>query len=150
MFQKVLDFNTLSNFFLFVVCEDLRHQSLTTNKEDNYWIKELCLFETDREFLRGGKWLSDAVVTASQHLLKELYPHVGGLQPTTLGLTLGFDVQRTEFDCGVFAIAFATSLCAGHSPAKTTYIQHLLQPHLLQCLEDGVFTKFLSLQRNEK
>ena len=58
----------------------------------------------DREFLRGGKWLSDAVVTASssQHLLKELYPHVGGLQPTTLGLTLGFDVQKTEFDCGVY------------------------------------------------
>ena len=97
MFQKVLDFNTLSNFFLFVVCVDLTHQSLTTNKEDNYWIKELCLFKTDREFLRGGKWLSDAVVTASQHLLKELYPHVGGLQPTTLGLTLGFVVQKTEF-----------------------------------------------------
>ena len=94
MFQKVLDFNTLSNFFLFVVCVDLTHQSPTTNKEDNYWIKELCLFKTDREFLRSGKWLSDAVVTASQHLLMELYPHVGGLQPTTLGLTLGFDVQK--------------------------------------------------------
>ena len=181
-------FVLVKDFFLFVVCVDLTRQSPTTNKEDNYWIKELCLFKTDREFLRGSKWLSDAVVTASQHLLKELYPHVGGLQPTTLGLTLGFVVQKTEFvqilnlrdnhwvtvsnigcppatiqvfdsmpnidlpprakaqivaimcvkeaniflefvsvqeqyghsDCGVFEIAFATSLCVGHSPAKTT------------------------------
>ena len=29
--------------------------------------------------------------------------------------------QHGHFDCGVFAIALATSLCAGHSPAKTTY-----------------------------
>ena len=53
-------------------------------------------------------------------------------------------------DCGVFAIAFATSLCARHSSAKITYIQHLLWPHLLQCLEEGVFTKFLPLQRKKK
>ena len=58
--------------------------------------------------------------------------------------------QYGHSDCGVFAIAFATSLCAGHSPAKTTYIQHLLQPHLLQCLEDGLFTEFPSLQRKQK
>ena len=49
------------------------------------------------EFWEVKKWLRDAVVTPSQHLLKELYQHVGGLQPITLGLTLGFDVQRTEF-----------------------------------------------------
>ena len=50
--------------------------------------------------------------------------------------------QYGHSDCGVFVIAFATSLCAGHSPAKTTYIQHLLWPHLLQYLEEGVFTEF--------
>ena len=31
--------------------------------------------------------------------------------------------QYGHSDCGVFVIAFATSLCAGHSPAKTTYIR---------------------------
>ena len=57
--------------------------------------------------------------------------------------------QYGHSDCGVFAITFTTSLCAGHSPAKTTYIQHLLQPHLIQCLE-GVFTEYPSLQRKRK
>ena len=50
MFQKVLNLNTLFNFFLFVVCEDLTHLLPTTNREDNDWIKELCLFKGDIEF----------------------------------------------------------------------------------------------------
>ena len=45
--------------------------------------------------------------------------------------------QHSCSDCGVFAIAFSTYLCAGHSPAKTTHIQHLLWSHVLQCLCDG-------------
>ena len=45
----------------------------------------------------NGRWLSDAVITAGQKLLKDAYPHIGGLQPTILGMTLVFEVQRGEF-----------------------------------------------------
>ena len=50
--------------------------------------------------------------------------------------------QHGDSDCGVFAIAFATSLCTGHNPAERTYMQDRLRPHLCQCLEERVFTEF--------
>ena len=52
--------------------------------------------------------------------------------------------QHGDSDCGIFAIAFATSLCAKHNPAKTkiTYTQDCLRPHLLHCLEERVFREF--------
>ena len=34
--------------------------------------------------------------------------------------------QRGHSDCGVFALAFATSLCTGEDPVENTYVQHLL------------------------
>ena len=41
--------------------------------------------------------LSDALITAGQKLLKDAYPHIGGLQTTILGMTLVFKVQRVQF-----------------------------------------------------
>ena len=151
-----------------------------------------------------------AVITAGQKLLKQLHPHIGGLQSTILGNTLTFDVQTSEFvqiihvqgnhwvtlsnigcppatvnvydsirntdltshakaqvsailfcrdphislqfqhvqeqhgsnDCGVFALAFATSLCFGEDPSRIQYIQHLLRQHLLHCIEIQVMSNF--------
>ena len=71
-----------------------------TNQKDVptvYWIQELTLFPSDRKSLINGRWLNDAVITAGQKLLKDAYPHIGGLQPTILGMTLAFEVQRGEF-----------------------------------------------------
>ena len=43
------------------------------------------------------RWLSDALINAGQKLLKDAYPHIGGLQPTILGMILAFEVQRKQF-----------------------------------------------------
>ena len=32
--------------------------------------------------------------------------------------------QHGHCDCNIFAIAFVTSLCAGHNPVENTNIQH--------------------------
>jgi hypothetical protein len=37
-------------------------------------------------------------------------------------------------DCGLFALAFATSLCSGQDPATLRYEQKSLRQHLLQCI----------------
>ncbi len=37
-------------------------------------------------------------------------------------------------DCGLFALAFATSLCAGQDPATISYDQRQMRAHLLSCL----------------
>ena len=50
--------------------------------------------------------------------------------------------QRGANDCGLFALAFATSLCTGEDPTKITYIQHQLRNHLIACLEMQKMTPF--------
>ena len=50
---------------------------------------------------------------------------------------LNFQATQTQLssnDCGVFSIAFATSLCAGVNPAAVFYHQTLLRRHLIDSL----------------
>ena len=63
----------------------------------DYWIKDLKLLPGDKECLSRGKWLTDSLINAVQSLLRNQYPHIGGLQSTSLGETLSFETQRKEF-----------------------------------------------------
>lgn len=68
-------------------------------------------------------------------------------------LTLDFQsvqAQRGYSDCGLFAIAFATSLCFKENPVQTKYVQHLLRGHLLKCLTEGVISTFPATARKRK
>ena len=50
--------------------------------------------------------------------------------------------QVGKNDCGLFAIAFATSLCCGQDPANLRYNQVHLRPHLLKCLSMHAMSTF--------
>ena len=50
--------------------------------------------------------------------------------------------QSNSNDCGLFAIAFATTLCHGGNPSKTRYDQTALKKHLVNCLESLEVTLF--------
>ena len=54
------------------------------------------------------------------------------------------DVQRQSggSDCGLFAIAYATSICFGTHPEKKSYCQAKMRQHLMKCIEEGVITEF--------
>ena len=54
------------------------------------------------------------------------------------------DVQRQNGsnDCGLFSIAFATTLCFGKQPENICYNQSLIRSHLLNCIEKGVMEEF--------
>ena len=43
--------------------------------------------------------------------------------------------QKGSSDCGLLAIAFATSLCFGDNPPSIKYAQPLLRNHFISCLE---------------
>ena len=43
--------------------------------------------------------------------------------------------QKGNIDCGVFAIAIATSLAYGIDPASREFQQDLMRQHLCQCLQ---------------
>lgn len=69
----------------------------TTHQAAKYWIPELKLSFTDRNALVNRLWLMDKVINAAQILLKETYPHIGGLQTTARSEVLAFDVETGEF-----------------------------------------------------
>ena len=50
--------------------------------------------------------------------------------------------QQGASDCGLFAIAFATSLCFGNDPQEIAYDQPLLRSHFIACLEDHKMKPF--------
>lgn len=52
--------------------------------------------------------------------------------------------QENLIDCGVFAIANATSLALGLNPARQLYIVHEMRPHLANMFRTGVLTPFPS------
>ena len=45
-------------------------------------------------------------------------------------------------DCGVFAVAYTTSLCFEVSPSKPFFQQTSMREHIYECLEEGKFTMF--------
>ena len=45
-------------------------------------------------------------------------------------------------DCGVFAVAFAATLCFDQQPGKFIFHQNQMRQHLLACLERSCFTMF--------
>ena len=50
--------------------------------------------------------------------------------------------QSGGSDCGVFAIAFATSICAGQDPTMKVFDQKKMRKHLITCLENAKMTPF--------
>jgi len=52
--------------------------------------------------------------------------------------------QRNGSDCGVFAIAFATSIVFGSAQQNMTFDIAEMRPHLVACLKAGVMIQFPS------
>ena len=59
--------------------------------------------------------------------------------------------QDNSVDCGVFAVAYATSILHGQNPEDLNYDTCSLRQHLLTCISSGIFTPFpLSNQPHSK
>jgi hypothetical protein len=50
--------------------------------------------------------------------------------------------QKNTYDCGVFAVAYATSIAFGQDPSTTILNVHQMRNHLKQCLDAGKFSLF--------
>ena len=53
-----------------------------------------------------------------------------------------FQVQANSYDCGMFAIAFATEIAHGHNPILAQFDVTKLREHLIECFEKGHLTRF--------
>ena len=74
-------------------CIDLT-STVNAGKPIAYWLKDLQLYEADKQSLNHGKWLTDNIMDAAQALLRKAYPYIGGLESVSLGQTLAFTIQR--------------------------------------------------------
>ena len=52
--------------------------------------------------------------------------------------------QTNGRDCGIFAIAFATSLLLGSTPQDMTFDIAKMRPHLVACIRAGAMTQLPS------
>lgn len=59
------------------------------------WTKGLS--KDDKRILLDNEWLNDKLVNVGQELIQAAYPNVSGLQDPSLGQTLAFNVQKSEF-----------------------------------------------------
>ena len=50
--------------------------------------------------------------------------------------------QSNGYDCGLFALANATALCAGIDPTSVTFEQSKMRKHFLECLERNCLVPF--------
>lgn len=50
--------------------------------------------------------------------------------------------QEGSYDCGLFSIACATSLCFGMAPENQNYDQHEMRDHLADCFRNGAILPF--------
>ena len=54
--------------------------------------------------------------------------------------------QKNGADCGLFSIAFATSLAFGEDPSNSTCNSAALRPHLIKCLTSGRIAPFPKIE----
>ena len=62
--------------------------------------------------------------------------------PEVLPRLVSVNKQKGSTDCGLFAVAIATTLALGLDLAGITYHQSRLCRHQVRCLETGKFTMF--------
>lgn len=82
----------------------------------------------------GSRPSATAILTASQMLFHD------GKEITVSNQKV--QQQNGGSDCGLFAIAFATTLCFGCDPVDWKYDQPLLREHYIKCLESLKMTPF--------
>ena len=59
-------------------------------KDNDWWIKDLKLRESDRHILLNGSDLNDSIINAAQNLLKSQFSEIEGFQNTILAHNLKF------------------------------------------------------------
>lgn len=71
---------------------------------------------------------------------------------STENVTLKFvdvQVQKRKYDCGLFAVAFATALLHGKQPGNFKFQQSLMRKHLDKCITSGNMSDFPAKPRSK-
>lgn len=109
----------------------------------NHWV---CLqVNADRSAVHFYDSLYSTIpTTVADHIIDLVHSD----KPRLKILTMNMQVQEGGKDCGLFAIAVATSLCFGEDPTTLTYNQERMRHHLLSCFDKQKITLFPKKEEN--
>ena len=62
--------------------------------------------------------------------------------PSAVPCSIKIHKQSGVDDCGLFAIANATTICFSQDPAEMNFDQSLMRLHLAQCIDKKIITSF--------
>ena len=97
----------------------------------NHWLT-ISTLDTDELF-----------INVYDSLFRELSPNTEQQQYSQINAQfIDVQCQNGSNDCGLFSIAFATTLCFGKQPENIHYNQSLMRSHLLNCIEKGIMEEF--------
>ena len=77
-----------------VYVKETKSNSMSKMRKPNYQVQ---VTKEDEDIMMNNLWLTDVQIGKAQNLLKQQFPNVQGLQPTTLGPHQQFDIMRGEF-----------------------------------------------------
>ena len=80
--------------------------------------------------------------TASSHTKKQIACIVNTAYPRIKLNFMDVPCQNGSDHCGLFAVAYATTICYGKKPEKFIFDQGLMRRHLLKCLENNLMEEF--------
>ncbi|KAF0764666.1 Uncharacterized protein FWK35_00015158 [Aphis craccivora] len=109
--------------------------------EVGHWV---CLFYNGESLRIYDGLKGKSVPSSQQKFVDALFPH----KPPMLFPDV--QAQSNSYDCGVFAIAYATSLALHQNPTFENYINAEMRPHLFRILESRELMQFPSIPRKPR
>ena len=105
----------------------------------DHWLLAASGFEADHVVIYDSLNFQNAT---RQHVLCCISSLVKTKEKQMRYIVKSCQRQENGYDCGVFAIAFATSVAFGQDPSTIVYDTKLLRKHLVNCLKKGIIDLF--------
>ena len=155
-YQQLAEQLSKKKFPIFGGLQDIalsEHYGLDVVKKDKPFIQVLyngsahwiCVFNSDRNRSENNTChildsLSRGKIT--KNLEKKICALLLSKEPVIKVVINSVQQQANGVDCGVFAIAYATSLAFGENPTLCSYNVPLMRQHLVNCLEKEMMYPF--------
>ena len=113
-----------------------------------HWTGALSQFPPLEQLMHPTVHVYDSLYScAGAHLKAQIAATIATEKPELILKFMDVPVQSGTYDCGLFAIAFATALAQGEKPELFFFDQWNMRAHLRQCFEDGEMKMFPVLQK---
>lgn len=87
--------------------------------------------------------------TLSSSAVRQVCNLLHSTEPELTVHMMNVQVQSGGSDCGLFAIAYAHTLCLGQDPCSKMWTQDIMRRHLVDCFSHGLLSPFPSASKQQ-